>query len=115
MHSAPSKTEPTIAMLLNERGFIGGLKRRVDQRVAVAPIEFKCKFGTALPTYWGSRSTKPRAPVKSGRISRTQDGGSDATGMEVCNMDDERTVKSRGIRRKTIAQAAVALGAIFIS
>ena len=30
-------------------------------------------------------------------------------------MDDERTVKSRSIRRKTIAQAAVALGAIFIS
>jgi len=43
-----------------------------------------------------------------------EDGGSDAPGMEVCNMDGERTVDSRNIQRKTIAQAAVVLIAIFV-
>src|SRR6476620_2690036 len=69
---------------------------------------------TGIPAFWGSRSTKSLRPVKSGGISRMEDGGSDAPGMEVCNMDGERTVDSRNIQRKTIAQAAVVLIAIFV-
>jgi hypothetical protein len=34
--------------------------------------------------------------------------------MEVCNMDGERTVDSRNIQRKTVAQAAVVLSVIFV-
>jgi len=42
-------------MLLNERGFMEGLKGRADEGGSVATIEFKCKFGTTLPTddEWG--------------------------------------------------------------